>query len=266
MRSVHHVRPVSQWSVAFALVACAACSGSSPNFATDDAGPAADHDSGSVAASDSGVDASRANDSGIAQGSDASTLADAGSHPDVSNPPPPVDAGDGTPTRQACTGNLGSALSSTHGRLDGTLVAIVGLGGSHACNGDSSHVHLQVMMSGAVYDVAVNSDTLVAERDLPLTDGAWSEGWHTNDALDYATLGLHSSDFTQPSSPAALAQQLENELASVNHISVFATGYGPSGAHLVHRNGGGRDGAIVTRPLSSPAHAIMFTFTTSSPF
>jgi hypothetical protein len=45
---------------------------------------------------------------------------------------------------------------------------------------------------------------------------------------------------------------------------VFATGYGPTGIHDVHRNGGGRDGAIVVRPLSSPAHLLFFHFTDQS--
>lgn len=258
----------SSWSVSsvgVALLACVACSGATIAPTSDDAGTAAGLDGGSSgddSGTNAGVDASPARDGGSPPPSDASTKQDAFTPP----PPPPPDPSDGTPTRQQCTGNYGNALSTSHGRLDGFLVAIVNLGGSHSCNGDSSHVHLQVLMSGAVYDVAVNTDTLVAERDLPIPDGAWSEGWHANDALDYAALGLHSGDFAMPSSPSALAQQIENDVATANHISVFATGYGPGGAHLVHRNGGGRDGAIVIHPLSAPARLLMFTFTTSSTF
>src|SRR5690349_417423 len=44
------------------------------------------------------------------------------------------DPADGTPDRQACTGNFGTSLSATHGRMDGYLVSIVQPGGSHACN------------------------------------------------------------------------------------------------------------------------------------
>jgi hypothetical protein len=276
-------------SIGALLALSAACSGSAVALGVDDGGGAStDYDSGiAPSGQDSGastsIDASTAHDGGGpanegggpandggapahdggGPASDSGTVHDSGGPP----PPPKGDAGDGTPTRQACTGNFGSALSSTHGRLDGTLVSIVGLGGGQGCNGDGSHVHLQVKMNGGIYDVAVNSDTLIAERDLPLPDGAWSEGWHTSDALDYAQLGLHSGDFTKPSSPSALAQQIESALANANHVSVFATGYGPSGAHLVHRNnGGGSDGAIVIYPLSTPAHVMMFTFTTTSPF
>ena len=265
----------SGWSVSWAgaaLLACAACSGASTTLGGDNGtgdggtpGNGSNPDGSTSSAQDSGVipgvDASSAHDAGSHAG-DASSAPDAWTPP----PPPPPDPADGTPTRQQCTGTFGSGLSATHGRLDGLLVSIVSLGGTHSCNGDSSHVHLQVLMSGAVYDIAVNSDTLVAERDLTLPDGTWSEGWHTSDGLDYAALGLHSSDFAMPSSPSALAQQIEKELATANHISVFATGYGSNGAHLVHRNGGGRDGALVIHPLAAPAHIMMFTFTTSSPF
>src|SRR5262249_9474429 len=59
---------------------------------------------------------------------------------------------DGTPTRVPCTGNFGALLSAIHGRMDGYLVSIVAPGGSHACNGDASHVHLQVQVHGATYD------------------------------------------------------------------------------------------------------------------
>lgn len=263
------------WSASCAgavWLACVACSGASTTVGGDNGtgdggtpsgGPSGDGsasggpDSGTIP----GVDASTAHDGGSPATDGGSGAPDAWTPP----PPPPPDPTDGTPTRQQCTGTFGSGLSTTHGRLDGLLVSVVNLG-THACNGDSSHVHLQVLMGGAVYDIAVNADTLVAERDLTLPDGTWSEGWHTSDGLDYAALGLHSSDFSMPSSPSSLAQQIEKDLVSANHVSVFATGYGPGGAHLVHRNGGGRDGALVIHPLAAPAHIMMFTFTTSSPF
>jgi hypothetical protein len=166
---------------------------------------------------------------------------------------------DGTPVRQACTENLGHALTATYGRLDGYLVAIVPMG-QHTCNGDSTHVHLQVRMNGAVYDVAVNTDVLYTERDAPLPDGAWSEGWHTNVSLDYAkNFALHSAVFTT-TTPADLQQKLETELAQANHISIFATGYGPDGVHDVHRHGYAQDGAIAIDPLSPNAHLLMFCF------
>jgi hypothetical protein len=184
----------------------------------------------------------------------------------------PVTPGDdGTPTRVQCTSQYGTGLTTAHGRLDGFLVAMVepGHGG---CNADSNHLHLQVQMQGAVYDVAVNvnsdqstSDPTVylKEWDGTLPDGAWAEGWHPDFALDYTTLGLSSTDFT--STPLApLAQLLTDGLGQVNHISVFATGYGPDGLHLVHRQGSGRDGAIVVRPLDDTPHFYFFHFATQT--
>ena len=179
---------------------------------------------------------------------------------------PPV--GDGPPTRQACTNQLGSALSQTHGRLDGYLVAIVPPGGSN-CNADSSHVHLQVKMSGAVYDVAVNvgsappSDVWHDDFDAPMPDGAWAEGWHPGYALDYVKVGVHATTFTNQSMDG-LVTELQDELADANHVSVFATAYGSDGAHLVHRTGGGNDGAIVVKPLSAKPHFLMFRFSDQS--
>jgi hypothetical protein len=63
------------------------------------------------------------------------------------------------------------------------------------------------------------------------------------------------------STQAALVNALMADLATVNHISIYATGYGPDGVHLVHRNGSGHDGLIVTRPLSAAAHLRLFSFT-----
>ena len=169
---------------------------------------------------------------------------------------------DGTPMRADCTSSFGSGLTgASHGRLDGTLIAIVAPDGTHQCNADSDHLHLQIRMSGSTYDIAINvAGVDVAEKDAPLLDGAWSEGWHPGAALDYPTsLGLHASDFTSIDE-TPLLQHLEAALATVNHISVFATKYNSGGAHLVHRNGNGNDGALVLRPLAGPAHYIVFHF------
>jgi len=179
-----------------------------------------------------------------------------------------LDAIDGSPMRQACTSRFGSALTSAYGRLDGYLVAIVppGTGG---CNADTDHVHLQVKMNGAIYDVAVNVGstsvqdvhTTTRELDLP----AWSEGWHTGALVleDYVTLGVHSTDIPL-GTRAQNISDIMTDLATANHVSVFGTGYGPDGAHLIHRNGGGHDGLVVTEPLSTPAHARLFSFTSQA--
>ncbi len=49
-------------------------------------------------------------------------------------------------------------------------------------------------------------------------------------------------------------------LAQVNHISIFGTGYGPTGMHLIHYESG-MDGAIVVEPLSpTPQLPLLFRF------
>jgi len=186
----------------------------------------------------------------------------------------PPGGSDGTPVRQACTSKFGSGLSSRFGRLDGYLVSIVHPGTS-GCNGDASHVHLQINMNSGIYDVAVNvqsnqgtgsaADVRFLDKPLEsLPNGPWEEGWHTNAALDYVTdLGLHSGDFT--ATPlATLGPEVEGKLATVNHVSVFATGYGATGIHLVHRNATGQDGAIVMYPLSAQPEAMVFHFSNQS--
>ncbi len=178
---------------------------------------------------------------------------------------------DGTPTRMPCTSNFGSALSATptFGRLDGYLVAVVPPSNMNGCNADSSHVHLQVKMNNAIYDVAIDvtdgqtgiDDVHSTTRDAALPGGMpWTEGWHTGALADYVSMGLHAADLPL-ATKAELTSTLMTDLATANHISVYATSYGPDGAHLVHRNGGGHDGVIATEPLSSPAHLRMFSFT-----
>jgi hypothetical protein len=194
-----------------------------------------------------------------------------GTAPDAAAGPPDAHVGpdapwqdDGPPTRLPCTSSLGTDLSTMHGRLDGYLVAIVP-SSARGCNGDADHVHLQVRAGGAVYDVAVNvfdpADVDYLAADMPLVDGAWAEGWHPGQPalLDYpTTLGVHSTDFT-PTPKSQLEADLMTELADVNHISVFMTGYGPDGGHLVHRKGTGEDGALFVRPLGG-ARALLFHF------
>jgi hypothetical protein len=170
---------------------------------------------------------------------------------------------DGTPTRQQCTGKFGSGLTATHGRLDGYLVSIVAPGGSKSCNGDSSHVHLQVMMKGAIYDVAVDTgssgdDIYYLAKNLTIPDGSWSEGWHSGDALSYQSLGVKSTAFAKLS-PSVAPTTVENELATANHISVFGTGYNANGMHLIHYDNG-KDGAIVVEPQAATSRLLLFHF------
>ncbi len=179
-----------------------------------------------------------------------------------------VDASDGTPTRVPCTNQFGNAMTMEFGRLDGFLVAIVPPGNG-GCNADTSHVHLQIKMKGSIYDVAVNvgsngvEDVHSTTREIASSGLPWTEGWHAGFSEDYVSLGVHSSDL-RLESVAQLTAELMTDLVSVNHISVLAIGYGPSGAHLVHRNGSGRDGLVITKPLSNPAHVRLFSFSAQS--
>jgi hypothetical protein len=203
-------------------------------------------------------------DTGASSSNDAGGQADADPGPPADAGPPktyPPDPGDGTTTRITCTNKLGSGLTASFGRLDGTIVSIVPPK-QHNCNGDSTHVHLQVLANGGTYDIAVNVDALFAEKDAPLLNEPWAEGWHTTgEKLDYPSmLALHSTAFGAPTIPE-LTQTLEAELAAVNHISVFATGYGVDGAHLVHRNGASNDGALVLHPIGAQPHYLLFNFT-----
>lgn len=217
-------------------------------------------DSADAAPGDPSVDASVADDGGAPPSSEDG----AAPSPDGStSPPPSTDGGaDGVPTRQQCTASLGSALTTAHARLDGYVVSIIPPGQGRQCNGDSSHVHLQVLMSKGIYDVAANVDGRMFQKDAPLAGGAWSEGWHTQDALDYPSgLGVHSTDFTL-TGVNVVAAEVEKQLAAANHVSVYCTGYGPDGCHLVHRKKGNQDGAIVVDPLSPTSHWLLFDFDT----
>ena len=170
------------------------------------------------------------------------------------------DGSDGPPTRQPCTNNFGNGLTGGYGRLDGFVIAVVPPGNG-SCSADRHHVHVQVTAGGQTYDIAVNTDSgFIAQTDLPLPAGAWSEGWHTGVSLDYPRdLGLHSTDFTA-ASEATIDQDVESALASANHISVFGTPYNHGGAHLIHRQSGGHDGAMILDPLSPNAHLFAFHF------
>lgn len=173
---------------------------------------------------------------------------------------PPFD--DGTPTRVACTSKLGSGLvPAKHGRLDGQLVAIV-VPNTRRCPSDDTHLHLQVLVSGSIYDIAINIDGLEGEIDAKLPGPPFAEGWHPTVDLDYPSdLGLRSSALTLTGIPVILAR-LQEVLAKANRVSVFGTPYSTSdGAHLIHRTGGFKeDGAVVINPTAPLARVLAFRF------
>src|SRR5262249_41616249 len=122
---------------------------------------------------------------------------------DARVPDAPSDVLDGAPMRRPCTETFGNALPpTTFGRMDGFLVAVVQPGPTTApCHADTTHVHLQVLVNGAVYDVAVNvgtndvttNDVHSATLEHALIGPAWSEGFHTDITVDYPTLGVHAN-------------------------------------------------------------------------
>lgn len=158
-------------------------------------------------------------------------------------------------------------VNTTHGRLDGTLVYVLPIDGSGACNGDSAHVHLQIEVSGSVYDVAVDigksgDEVGWYEQTMSVPGGAWSEGWHGSDDLGYSSLGAASTEFATLD-PASMGNEVETLLANTSQISIFCTGYTQgNGCHDVHyENGTTNDGALVLDPMSATSPIVFFRFT-----
>ena len=189
---------------------------------------------------------------------------------DAGGPDAPDDTGGASPHRNStCTPSsqqTGTIINSTHGRLDGTLVYVLPVDGSGSCNGDSSHVHLQIEVSSLVYDVAVDigstgDDVGLYQEAIAVPSGTWAEGWHATDDLAYPTLGLTSTQFPT-ASPSAIASQVESLLQSTSKVSIFCTGYTQgNGCHDVHyKNGAGEDGAIVLDPTAATSPVLFFRF------
>jgi len=233
-RAFSPLRPVLTTVVVAALVLLFACSSNGTNsnsvVTSEDAGASAD-------------DATSADDAGPATRSAACT-----------------------PVSQ----QTGSAVSSAYGRLDGTLVYVAGIGQGRSCNGDNSHIHLQVGVSGSVYDVAVDVGTTsdevgLFEQNLTVPGGVWQEGWHSADTLAYPASGIHASSFVL-TAPDALGSQLTNLLENTSKVSIFCTGYSQrNGCHDVHyKNGSGNDGAIVLSPTAADSPVIFLRFSSQN--
>ncbi len=180
-------------------------------------------------------------------------------------------SGDGTPTRLPCTSTFGSAMTTAFGRLDGFLVSIVNPNTTTSCRGDDNHIHLQVKVNGGIEDIAVNVASTSGNPDVDfrtvsaaLRGGAWTEGWHPGQTLDYpSNLGVSSASFTEETL-TQLTTSVDNLIANANHVSIFATGFDPTGGHLIHREGSSHDGAIVINPTTSNPTYLLFHFTTQT--
>lgn len=224
---------------------------------------------------DTGDDAG-SSDPSESTGSDASTAPpDARSSGDAA---PSVTSGDDAATSSGgntalgtCASKFGTALTNAYGRIDGTLIAIVPPKDQTCALPNSTHITIQVQMNGEVYRMVTNvqSDSgpdfrvRFATLDAALPAPAWSEGWHTGVALDYVSLGAHSTDpMFVPIDMDPLVTKVISELEINAPISVYATsGSDNSGsAHLVHRESGKTDGAIVVEPTGPTPKFLLFHF------
>lgn len=166
-----------------------------------------------------------------------------------------------------CASSFGSDMTTSFGRLDGTLVGVVRPQDKSCAKVNATHVVLEVRVNGDVYAIMVNvqsddgSSTYLATEDMPLPGEEFDEGWHTTETLGYTSdLGLHSNDFTAVPI-TQLVDDIVSELVIGDTISVYATGYGPDGAHDVHKEyGQTHDGAIVVRPMSTSPRVLAFRF------
>ncbi len=164
---------------------------------------------------------------------------------------------------EACADTFGDALTDSYGRLDGTVLAVVGPTDTQCPLVNDDHLVIQVTMDGAVYRMVVNVDGVYyTEAPGSLVGPAWAEGWHTDVALEYPMLGVTSTQFiSQP-----MAQLVETVSAHIDigaPISVYAVSSGgdlASSAHLVHRNDSGSDGAILIDPTGADPLYLLFRF------
>lgn len=158
------------------------------------------------------------------------------------------------------------ALTPAFGRLDGSVLAVVPPNDQACAMPNSTHLVLQVTMGGAAYRMVVDvlsnqgsPDLWFTELDAPLAGPAWSDGWHTDAALDYATtLGVHSTGMAELNQ-SELVAKITSELELGAKVSVYATSGStePSSAHLVHRNATNADGAIVIDPDTAPHYLLL---------
>ncbi len=163
---------------------------------------------------------------------------------------------------EGCVGTFGDKLTEGHGRLDGTVVAVLAPGNTTCPRPNNDHLILEVRMGGDVYRMVAAMESTVGEPNMAfatkaaaLTGPAWSDGWHLDAPLDYVEdLGLHRLDFT-PMPMFDLADAVTGPIVIGARISVYATvENSDDSAHLIHRNFAGLDGAFVIDPEGSPQY------------
>jgi hypothetical protein len=182
---------------------------------------------------------------------------------------------------------LGAALTSGHGRVDGTVSAVVPPA-DEACtiSANSTHMTIELKVAGKIERVVLTAtDTDAADgkmhflsKDAPLVGPAWAEGWHTgaDAALDYVNgLGAHGPDF-KPLSIAELTAAVSDPIGIGDRISLFSTSDDTPGtalygtrSHLVHRysqGGAGADGAVVLHPDTTHPTWLLFYYASEANF
>ena len=170
-----------------------------------------------------------------------------------------------------CATEFGDALTSSFGRLDGTVLAVVKPTDKQCLMYNDDHVVLEVTSHGAVYRLVINvqsttGDPMVRflELDHAALPPAWSDGWHVGVSLDYiAQLGLHTTSPFMPYSLSDLSDRIADDITIGQNVSVYAVSSGGSSAHDIHRNHGGDDGAIVLDPDTAPKF-LLFHFADQS--
>jgi hypothetical protein len=181
-----------------------------------------------------------------------------------------ADAGVDGGLQNQCVDTFGTELTNGFGRLDGVLYAVVRPQDQQCAKPNAHHLILEVRVHGAYYRLLINVESTragvdpnvrFAAKDAPLPGDAWSEGWHTSGPiLDYVqTLSVHNDAF-QPYAKDDLVNKILSELRFNEPISVFATGFSPEGADLIHRNLPGADGAVVIGPTSGNPRFLLFHF------
>lgn len=171
----------------------------------------------------------------------------------------------------ACASTFGAALTNAFGRVDGTVIAVVAPGIQSCAMPNSDHLVVQVEFGGDVYRMVVNVQSNGADPDIrlrsltaPLPAPAFAPGWHPGLTLDYADdLGVHSGTGWDARPLADAAAEVAAAIDVGTPISVYATSSGGTyahSAHLVHRNGGAHDGALVIDPTGANPTWHLFSF------
>jgi hypothetical protein len=171
-----------------------------------------------------------------------------------------------------CVSSFGQAIGSVgFARFDGKVVAILAPGNKTCPAPNSTHLVLELALSGAVYRMVVDVDDVAATGTIhsrtithTMVGGPWQDGWHAV-ALDYVTdLGQNATDFASTPTAGAV-EAITNALDLGAHVSVFATAQGENdSAHLVHRNLTKQDGAIVLDVDAATPTWLLFSFSDQS--